>query len=281
MNAVKVTLTSTILAAALGFGLSFGASPAKAHCPHKGDGAHFHCDGNITGDPKTFEVDVSFDGMAEDANTIGSDIDADFMDGVDGVQAEIRVGGGFRLFTGDKAVRRLWIDLGEIVTEIAEDDCPFLGVHRVPPAPGGNRCAAFAGGVLYAHTVDNAGSGGDRLLTMEAGDVGTVIPNPDAGDVFANFDLNFGAKLNPKGGRGQTWSILFNGDPSDFDCSETASLGIERTGEDTWDIFTTGPVQRACLFAHTSNQGGVTAMGTVDVDLFYTITCVDDLCTTP
>ncbi len=127
-------------------------------------------------------------------------------------------------------------------------------------------------------------------MTMAVGDTGTVTPDPD-GVIFAwRVDLNFYAKLNPKGKKSSFWSILFNADPvvsdvhSDFGddvdrCTSEVdtSLNIERTSNNTWDIFTDGR-QPACLFKHT---GGITAMGIVDVDLSYTISCVDDLCPAP
>ncbi len=58
MNAAKFTLTSTILAVALGLGLSFGATPAKAHCAGKHTGDHPHCDGG-GGGPIQFTAELT------------------------------------------------------------------------------------------------------------------------------------------------------------------------------------------------------------------------------
>ncbi len=291
MNAAKMTLVSTVVAAVFGLALSFGAAPAQAHCAGRHINNPSHCDGDGDGSANatTFKVDVEFHTMFADSNTIGSDIDVPFMDGVDGVQGEII--DGFRMWTGDNDNRQLWIDLGAIVDEsgvgeIAEEDCPFINEHRI-----GGRCAAFGEGTPRAHTVYNdVDVSRNRLLTMAVGDTGTVTPDRD-GVIFGwRVDLTFYAKLKPKGKKSSFWSILFNADPnfsdvhSDFGddvagCTSEAdtSLNIERTGVNTWDIFTNG-VQPACLFKHT---GGITAMGIVDVDLSYTITCVDDLCTAP
>ena len=58
MNAARFTLTSTILAVALGLGLSFGATPAKAHCAGKHTGDHPHCDGG-GGGPIQFTAELT------------------------------------------------------------------------------------------------------------------------------------------------------------------------------------------------------------------------------
>ena len=47
-KAAKVTLLSTILAAALGLALGLVSTPVQAHCPHKGSTDHVHCDGGGT-----------------------------------------------------------------------------------------------------------------------------------------------------------------------------------------------------------------------------------------
>ena len=295
MNAAKMTLVSTVLAAAFGLALGLMSTPAQAHCAGRHINIPSHCDGDGGGgaSPTTFKVDVRFPAfeeefVAEATNTIGSDIDVPFMDGVDGVQGEII--DGFRMWTGDNSNRQLWIDLGAImdnpgVGEIAEKDCPFIDAHRVPP--GEDRCGAFAEGSPFAHTVyDGNMGGGDRLLKMDVGETGTVTPDKGAVIFAWRVDLNFYAKLKPKGKKSSFWSILFNAHPdfsdvhSDFEdavagCNiseANTSLSIERTGNKTWEIFTIG-MQPACLFKHT---GGITAMGIVDVDLSYTITCVDD-----
>ncbi len=286
MNAAKLTLTATVLAAAFGLALGLMSTPAQAHCADRHINNPSHCDGDGDGSANatTFKVDVEFDTMFADSNTIGSDIDVPFMDGVDGVQGEII--DGFRMWTGDNDKRQLWIDLGEIGVDIDDADCPFIDAHREVAG----RCDAFGEGTPRAHTVVNAGSGGDRLLTMVVGDTGTVTPDRD-GVIFGwRVDLTFYAKLKPKGKKSSFWSILFNADPnfsdvhSDFGddvdgCTSEAdtSLNIVRTDENTWDISTDG-MQPACLFKHS---GGITAMGIVDVDLSYTITCVDDLCPAP
>ena len=306
MNAAKMTLVSTVLAAAFGLALGLMSTPAQAHCAGKHINNPSHCDGGGDGgaNSTSFKVDVRFDGLgpqgvvAGDTNTIGSDIDAAFMDGVDGVQAVIIEGDGFRLWTGDNDTRQLWIDLGAIPEvlppgfgEIAEEDCPFIDAHRVA-----GRCAAFGEGSPRAHTVYNdVDVNRNRLLTMAVDDTGTVTPDPN-GVIFGwRVDLTFYAKLNPKGKKSSFWSILFNADPnfsdvrSDFggdvdrcisaagESEANTSLNIERTADSTWDIYTNGP-QPACLFDHTD---GITAKGIVDVDLSYTITCVDDLCMAP
>jgi len=282
MNAAKVTLTSTVLAAALGLVLGLMSTPAQAHCAGRHINNPSHCDGDGDGSANatTFKVDVKFHTMFADSNTIGSDIDVPFMDGVDGVQGEII--DGFRMWTGDNSNRQLWIDLGEIGVDIDDADCPFIDAHREVAG----RCDAFGEGTPRAHTVYNdVDVNRNRLLTMAVGDTGTVTPDRD-GVIFGwRVDLTFYAKLKPKGKKSSFWSILFNADPnfsdvhSDFGadvdkCTSEAntSLNIERTGDNTWDIFTNG-MQPACLFKHTD---GVTAMGIVDVDLSYTITCVDD-----
>ncbi len=58
MNAAKVTLTSTILAATLGLALGLMSAPAAAHdCSRHGDPNHKHCDS----EPETtFAVSLSF-----------------------------------------------------------------------------------------------------------------------------------------------------------------------------------------------------------------------------
>ena len=45
MNAAKTTLVSTVVAMAFGLMLALTSTPAQAHCPHKGDVNHEHCDG--------------------------------------------------------------------------------------------------------------------------------------------------------------------------------------------------------------------------------------------
>ena len=50
MNAAKMTLASTMLAAALGLALGLMAAPAGADCPHRDNPDHKHCDGGDGGD---------------------------------------------------------------------------------------------------------------------------------------------------------------------------------------------------------------------------------------
>ena len=72
MNAAKMTLVSTVVAAAFGLALSFGASPAKAHCKGKhldGDGMCIHVDEGQRS--QTFEVEL-FDGSLFTGDCIGS-----------------------------------------------------------------------------------------------------------------------------------------------------------------------------------------------------------------
>ncbi len=61
MNAAKVTLTATVVAAVFGLALSFGASPATAHCKGKHSGNPCN---HIDQDQKsqTFEVELIEDG---------------------------------------------------------------------------------------------------------------------------------------------------------------------------------------------------------------------------
>ena len=56
MNAAKMTLTATVFAAVFGLALSFGASPAEAHCKgkHAGDDCHDVAENR----PQAFEVEL-------------------------------------------------------------------------------------------------------------------------------------------------------------------------------------------------------------------------------
>ena len=69
MNAAKMTLVSTVVAAVLGLALSFGASPAEAHC--KGKHADMDCDGVAEGRSQTFEVEI-IDGSLVTDDCLGS-----------------------------------------------------------------------------------------------------------------------------------------------------------------------------------------------------------------
>ena len=48
MNTAKMTLVSTVVAAAFGLALGLMSTPAQAHCPHKDSLDHRHCDGGGT-----------------------------------------------------------------------------------------------------------------------------------------------------------------------------------------------------------------------------------------
>lgn len=61
MNAAKMTLVSTVLAAAFGLALGLMSTPAQAHCPHRGSLDHFHCDG---GDGIRYFATLSMGGFA-------------------------------------------------------------------------------------------------------------------------------------------------------------------------------------------------------------------------
>ena len=57
MNAAKVTLTSTILAATLGLALGLMSAPAQAHCAGKHTGDHPHCTAGE--DPIEYEAELT------------------------------------------------------------------------------------------------------------------------------------------------------------------------------------------------------------------------------
>ena len=151
MNPAKVTLTATVLAAALGLGLSFGAPPAKAHCPD-----HAHCDGGGGGGggggghslpaQVTFFYGNSAAGPSPEP-FIAGDGGGAYVDGVDKLEIIVPDGednaapGQFQFFTGEskKATRRVYINFGPRVGD--DDDqvennvgaaveCPF------PPGTG-------------------------------------------------------------------------------------------------------------------------------------------------
>ena len=124
MKTAKVTLTSAILAAALGLALGLMSAPGDSYACHSGGTKHNSeepCSGNGGGNSnsdsngKVFPVKVTFDDFENDS--IKSDDEGPYVDGVDGIGAEIAVEGTppgqFSFNMVSKSVSRtLSLDLG-------------------------------------------------------------------------------------------------------------------------------------------------------------------------
>ena len=291
MNAAKMTLTATVVAAALGLALGLMAAPAGAH--HKlghnkgGDGGK----PNSESSGKVFPVKVTFDDMGGDS--IQSD-GGPYIDGVDGVRAEIPVHGSppgkLLVSLEGKEPRTFFIDFGAAVDCEPSDGlqgCVFddsgAADPVVCPFPVGEREDANG-------TAENALCSGLRQVTMtfhhaldvfvEGDEIYMLgMPNDSPFDGESNeFEFGFRAEKNAGG-----WRLRFDElclgfgagkfleiTATDHNANDDAVLP-----NDEWQIGTGGGMKTACL-TKTGKGRSEDLIGLFDMEFVYTVCILAD-----
>ncbi len=205
MNTAKMTLTATVLAAALGLALGPMSAPAGAHdCSRHNDQNHKHCGGG--GLPNEIPMTAEFrDDLPSDGIT--SDDGEPYVDGMDGVRAVLVGTRNFVLDTRN-SLRSFRVDLAGADCAAAEDQVipPELLVEPI-----------VVNFFSTSRLIDDDGDlVEDRLLGMAVGDAF----RSDAQVFFAFDDTQYFVRFDPDSDKG----------------GDSDHVQITRPLPDEWDI---------------------------------------------